>query len=65
MQCKKELQMQIKKTAPIGAVFFIPKILSPNDSRTLNGLSLSSFHQLNKLLQQTYQSQTKYTEHQP
>ena len=65
MQCKKALQMQIKKNRSNWSGFFIPKILSPNDSKTLNGLSLSSFHQLNKLLQQTYQSQTKYTEHQP
>ena len=65
MQFKKPIQLQRKKTSPNGEVFFIPKILSPGDYRKLSGLSLSSFHQVNRLLRQTYQSQTKYTEHQP
>lgn len=64
MQFKKPIQLQQKNLSKWRG-FFIPKILSPDDSRKLSGLSLSSFHQVNKLLRQTYQSQTKYNEHQP
>lgn len=64
MEFKKPIQLQQKNLYKWRG-FFMPKVLSPDDSGKLSGLSLSSFHQVNKLLRQTYQSQTKYTEHQP